>query len=284
MRVGMKHGPRHHDALKRALAGDANLVPTTKAWRELARYFEVGRETAKGIALSDDDRAKLRRIGKALWGFDPLYGRPTGDRLGVARTATDDKIATEAPEAAYVLAKGVVGFSLPPGASARIRIEALPLDAVEAVVVVENLDCFDAWTGEGLDLPEQTVFLYRGHDRVAKGVKRALQVLPASVPVLVFPDFDPAGLSIATTTTRATHVIAPADFETLAAFHGHADYTGQHTAVAQLSRGVPPAIEPIWSVMRAHGISCKQQHILARGIPIRAYAMDEAGIERRSEA
>jgi len=269
----MKHGPRHHDALKRALASNATLVPPSKAWRELARDFEIGRQTPKGIALTADDRASIRRIAKAHWGFDPLYGRPTGNRLEVAKTAADDKIATETPDTAYVLAKGMVGFGLPSGASARLRVESLPLDALAAVVVVENLDCFDAWAGGGLDLPEQTLILYRGHDRVAKGVKCALNALSGRVPVLVFPDFDPAGLSIAITTPHATHLIAPSDLESLGAFHGHPDYRVQHKASAHLQRGVPAAIEPLWAAMRAHGISCKQQHMLARGMPIRSYAL-----------
>lgn len=290
MRASMKHGPRHHDALKRALASDASVVPASKAWRELARDFEVGRETSKGIALTVDDRAKLRLIGKALWGFDPLFGRPTGDRLGVAKTATDDKIASEAPDASYVLAKGIVGFALPAGASARVRIEALPIDAVEAVVVVENLDCFDAWSGEGLDLAGRTLFLYRGHDRVAKGVKRLLQSLPDGIPVLVFPDFDPAGLLIAISTPRASHVIAPADLDGLTPFHGHADYLAQISAVAHVSSAPPPGIAVLWAAMRTNGISCKQQHIIARGLAIRAYALDRVSrtageeAEKREEA
>lgn len=270
-------GRRHASALQRALAANATRFPASEAWRDLVARFECGRIVGRFVELTAADRQRLRQLAQAQWGFDPLLGPPDGTRLDVSATARDDKISRQRPLAGHVLAKGsCLGVALPEGWSARLPVAAVDWRTVGAVVVVENPDCFDAWTpGPSLGLPNPLI-LYRGHDGIATAVKALLSSAPADRPVAVFPDFDPAGLEIALTTPAATHLIAPAIIDDVQAFHDHRDYAAQVAATAYLDGLAQNPLQGLWSAMRQKQISCKQQHLIARRIPLRLYPLKRA--------
>ncbi|WP_333607552.1 DUF7281 domain-containing protein [Arsukibacterium sp.] len=75
----------------------------------------------------------------------------------------------------------------------------VPLQHYDALLVVENLDCFYQLERFNLDLPyQQPLIIYRGDTLYSKGCK-ALKAacLEQSKPTLYFGDFDAKGVSIA---------------------------------------------------------------------------------------
>lgn len=77
--------------------------------------------------------------------------------------------------------------------------QQIPLAAYDALLVVENLDCFYQLERFNLALPyQQTLIIYRGDKLYGKGCK-ALKTacLKENKPILYFGDFDAKGVSIA---------------------------------------------------------------------------------------
>jgi hypothetical protein len=261
--------------VRKALQSSAIRVKATAAWREVVEGIDCGRVSGDEVVFGPDDRRRLRRVAQAVWGFDPLLGPPQGSRMEVSLLSRDDKISRIAPDAGYVLARGDLGPDVPDSWSFRLPAEAIPWGRFRWVAVVENLDAFDVWRPGNTLLPGSPLVLYRGHDAIAAGVKSALAAMPFGLPVVVFPDFDPAGLQIALTTERATHLLAPANPQELDAFHAHPDYEAQIEARAYLGSGVSSDCvrEMLWPTVRKHQISCKQQHLLARAIPLALYVL-----------
>ncbi|XAI97123.1 hypothetical protein [Dolichospermum phage Dfl-JY45] len=266
---------RHFAVVKRALQHATTRVPVNMAWREVVEGLDCGRISGDEVILGPEDRRRLRQVTQSAWGFDPLVGPPQGSRLAVSLGARDDKISRISPDAGFVLARGDFGPAVPDSWSLRLPAEAIPWGRFRWAAVVENLDVFDTWRPGDAILSGSPIVLYRGHDGIAAGVKAALATMPSELPVVVFPDFDPAGLQIALTMDRATHLLAPAHPQKLDAFHAHPDYDAQIEARTYLGSGVSSDCvrEMLWPAMREHQISCKQQHLIARAIPLALYAL-----------
>ncbi|SEI42495.1 hypothetical protein SAMN04244579_00380 [Azotobacter beijerinckii] len=112
-----------------------------------------------------------------------------------------------------MLVKGTLPAPLPPlvpGLSLRVALERLDTAAIAKVVLIENLDSFDDW--EDYPAPPElagSLIVYRGHRGLARGARQLLERLPPATRVIVFPDYDPAGLAIAAALPRIDELLLP---------------------------------------------------------------------------
>lgn len=95
-----------------------------------------------------------------------------------------------------------------------------------------------------------------------------LQRLPVSVPVVVFADYDPAGLVIAATLPQASHLLVPQLTPELLAKGSREHFQRQHLQARHLDNSALGGWQAVWAEMKLGGVSVKQQHMLAMGAPL----------------
>lgn len=271
VRLGKSHANAIHHLLRNQLL-EVNYSGT---WQDIHRAFELGRIEGRRLKFTAHERELLRQEARREFGWDLIEPLPDGDRIQAAAHARNEKLAAQRPSAGFVLVKGNLPSglpSLPAGCSLRLPIEQLDLASLRCVLVVENQDCFDQLHRFALpELVGQALQVYRGHDAIAEGVRHLLQALPA-MPIMVFPDYDPAGLEIAATLPRATHLLVPELTGALLEKGSREDFLNQHRATTYLNRTELGGWAGVWQDMQATGVSIKQQHMLAFGAPLRCIA------------
>lgn len=264
---------RHQEAVHRLLRERQARVPLNSLWQRLHAHFETGTLDGRWLVFDRDARETLRRLAEAEWGFDPLPGVPDGSRLAVAAQAIDEKIARQRPDDGFVLVKGALPAPLPrlpAQTSLRVPIACLADAAIERIVVIENLDSFDSW--ERYQAPtelDDALVLYRGHGGLARGARQLLEALAGCAQVTVFGDFDPAGLAIAATLPGAGALLVPVLSDRLLRSASPQHFQLQHRAARYLDGSELGAWQALWEEMKGHGLSIKQQHMLALGCELR---------------
>lgn len=272
----------HHNAVHRLLRERLERVEFNRTWQQLHVHFELGRPSGKWLHFDAETRRLLQRLARDEWGFDPLEGVPDGSRREVAARAVDEKIARRRPDDDFVLVKGTLPAPLPalgPGLSLRVALPQLDAAAIARLVLIENLDSFDDWE----DYPAAaelagSLIVYRGHRGLARGARQLLERLPAATPVVVFPDYDPAGLAIATSLARADALLLPELDEALLACGSRAHFDRQFRQARQLEEAELGGWRAVWEEMKGQRVSIKQQHMLALEVRLRlAWRHQRAG-------
>ncbi|SDR84663.1 DUF7281 domain-containing protein [Pseudomonas oryzae] len=257
----------HHNAVHRLLRERLERVEFNRTWQQLHAHFELGRPMGKWLHFDAETRRLLQRLARDAWGFDPLAGVPDGSRREVAAHAVDEKIARRRPDDDFVLVKGTLPAPLPAlarGLSLRVALQRLDAAAIARVLLIENLDSFDDW--EDYPAPPElagSLVVYRGHRGLARGARQLLERLPAATPVVVFADYDPAGLAIAASLPRADALLLPELDEALRASGSREHFDRQFRQAAQLEEAELGGWQSIWGEMQRHRVSIKQQHMLA---------------------
>ncbi|MNM94285.1 hypothetical protein D3C81_1066830 [compost metagenome] len=263
----------HQQAVHDLLRGRLERVALNATWRRIQVHFEVGTFDGRWLQFDRQQREILRQLAQQEWGFDPLEGVPDGTRLEVAGQAIDEKTARQRPDDSHVLVKGALPAPLPllsPELSLRVPLASLDLAAIAQVLVIENLDSFDDWQHYVAPIElAGSLLLYRGHGGLARGVHQLLNSLPASTRVIVFPDYDPAGLKIAATSPRATALLLPEPDEHLLAKGSRQHFDEQFQEARYLDGAELGSWQPVWDEMKARQVSIKQQHMLALGVRLR---------------
>jgi hypothetical protein len=241
-------------------------------WRALQQHFELAPAQGKWLTFTREQREALRAQAGREWGFDPLAGIPDGTRQDVAADAIDEKIAGQRPDDQHVLLKGRLPGALPtlsPELSLRVPIARLDLSAIPRILLIENLDSFDHWQlyQSPAELSECLV-LYRGHGGLARGARRLLASLPAATHVTVFADYDPAGLAIAVTLPRADALLLPQLDSRLLSKGSRPHFERQYRNARHLDGAELGQWQDVWAQMKQHGVSIKQQHMLALAAPL----------------
>lgn len=263
----------HQEAVHRLLRERLERVALSPTWRRIHAHFEAGEIRDKSLHFGREQREALRQLAQREWGFDPLEGVPDGTRLEVAAQAIDEKTARQRPDDDFVLVKGALPAPLPPLSpelSLRVPLTSLDLGAIAQLLVIENLDSFDDWQHyvAPVELTDSLV-LYRGHRGLARGAQRLLNSLHASTRVIVFPDYDPAGMKIAVTLPRADALLVPDLGLPLLAKGSRQHFAEQFQEARYLDGAELGGWQPAWDAMKTHQVSIKQQHMLALDAPLR---------------
>ena len=262
----------HRKAIGRALRDRDSEIALGPVWKEIYRYFGIGRIEGRKLRFAHADFETLLKAAVTEFGGDPRESLSTLDRIEAAPYTRDEKQAGRRPDYGYVHAKGALPAplpALPTGCALRVSLDRLDTDAVTCVLVVENLDCFDQI--HRFTLPESlcdALVLYRGHSATTGGNRQLLQCLPADATVTVFPDHDPAGLAIAASLPRATHLLTPALTPELLAKGSREHFDRQHRQAKHLDSMALGSWQAVWEEMKRGGVSIKQQHMLALGAPL----------------
>ena len=268
VRLGRSHAKAVHHLLRNHLVE----VAYSATWQDIHRAFELGQLERRRLTFTLRERDQLREEAKRYFGWDLIEPLPSEDRIQAARQARDEKLAPRRPDEGFVLAKGGLPSplpALPAGCALRISLEQLDVAAIASVLVVENLDCFDQL--HRFALPDElhaALVLYRGHGGATRGTRQLLQRLPADIPVVVFPDYDPAGLSIAATLPHASHVLIPQVTPELLAKGSREHFHKQHLQARHLDNCSLGGWHTVWAEMKQGGVSIKQQHMLVMGVPL----------------
>ena len=269
-------GRSHARALHHLLRNHLLEVACNATWQDIHRAFELGRVERRRLTFSPRERELLREEAKRHFGWDLIEPLPGEDRIQAASQAIDEKLAPQRPDDGFVLAKGVLPVplpALPTGCSLRVALDQLDVAAIGHVLVVENLDCFDQI--HRFLLPDNlgdALVLYRGHGAATRGTRQLLQRLPATVPVVVFADYDPAGLVIAATLPQASQLLVPQLTPELLAKGSREHFHRQHLQARHLDSGALGGWQAVWTELKQAGVSIKQQHMLAFGAALRCIA------------
>ncbi|HYQ37528.1 MAG TPA: hypothetical protein VER09_01165 [Pseudomonas sp.] len=265
---------RHLQAIHTLLRNRGDTVPLNATWQQIQRVLEVGEPRGKTLYFDADMLRVLRTEASRAAGSDLLANVPGGDRLHTARSGfIDEKLAPQRPDAGYVLVKGALPAPLPqlaPELSLRVPLSSLELTAIEQVLVIENLDCFD--NCHQYRLPEaagRSLVVYRGHDAQAKGMLQLLSSLPPTTPIVCFPDYDPAGLGIALALPRCDALLVPELTPALLAKGSRDDFLEQYRSIRHLEGRELDGWQAVWEEMLGQQLSIKQQHMLALEAPLR---------------
>jgi hypothetical protein len=270
----MKLGSRHWQAIHALLRKRDNSVSLGPAWQQIHEELEVGERRGNRLHFSDEMLSILRQAAESKSGAELLVAATDITRLEAARQGfIDEKNARQRPDDGYVLVKGTLPaplLSLSPELSQRVPVSRLDLDAIKQIVVIENLDSFDDWQyyAAPVELAD-SLLLYRGHGGLARGTRRLLASLPAATHVIVFPDYDPAGLSIAIGLPRADALLVPALDEQLLAKGSREHFARQSRQASHLDASQLDGWQAVWTAMKEQQVSIKQQHMLALDTPLR---------------
>ncbi|MBD7977476.1 DUF7281 domain-containing protein [Serpens gallinarum] len=274
MSVGL--GKKHAGALHRLLRNHLLEATYNATWQDIHRAFELGRVERRRLVFTPRERDLLRKEAERRFGWDLIEPLPDQDRIQAATQAIDEKLAPQRPDDGFVLAKGTLPAPLPdvPDSCAlRIALDQLDIEAITCVLVVENLDCFDQIHRFALpDNLHDALVLYRGHGAATRGTRQLLQRLPSAVPVVVFPDYDPAGLVIAATLPHANHLLVPQLTPELLAKGSREHFHRQHLQARHLDGSALGGWQAVWAEMKQAGVSIKQQHMLALDAPLHCIA------------
>lgn len=259
---------RHLQVIHTLLRNRRNTAPLTAAWQYIQKELEVGEKRGKTLYFNDAMLRILRQAAEHASGADLLIAAPGSTRLETAAQGfIDEKVAPRRPDDGFVLVKGALPASLPalaPELSLRVPLAKLELADVGQVLVIENLDSFDAW--EHYQAPaelEGCLVLYRGHGGLARGTRQLLADLLPTTRVTVFADYDPAGLCIAASLPRADALLLPELDQHLLAKGSREHFLRQARQSAHLDGLELDGWQAVWDEMKRHQLSIKQQHMLA---------------------
>ncbi|MEL4295338.1 DUF7281 domain-containing protein [Shewanella xiamenensis] len=262
-------------------------VKLSPNWRTIYRELEVGEldGAEKYLCFAPRDFELLRQGVLAKEGVDLQALDFNLDRIAMSAQSQNEKLANIRPEAEYVLLK-YLGFESPPmGMSARSALRT-PLDEAEqlchelnvnAILVVENLDIFDAITQARLPAElSRVMVIYRGSGHHSPiGVRQFLQAMAGKMPIIAFTDLDPAGLQIAHTLTGMTHCIvpqlalfAPSELLTIPQINSADDFAKQAPQAKYLQSADLKNWQQLSLWLIQQRISIKQQHLLAHRLEL----------------
>lgn len=230
----------------------------------LLNSIGVAARRGKPVRLNAGEARRLRsRIVQTYelapeFDKDPALRLPLGaDRIELARLVGNEKISGAR-----------TGMELNPGLIAARRAGktvGLTEDEVcllepNGIILVENEAAFERFEDLSFDIPKEYdgyLVLFRGSPNKSQKIcERALRRL--GCPVVVFPDFDPAGLVNALAVPGMTRILWPGAAILSATLRDHASSEQKYLlqmklALKTLSSCTHPDVRAIWSIIDACG-------------------------------
>lgn len=262
--------------IKRTLDDYITHVKLNQTWEFLHREYRVGRRDHNSLILSVQDRARLRDIVLKDTGINIDEALPVGLRTAVASHMIDEKWASNSIQQHRIYAASRVPIAVTEGAVnlngdcvAWMDWRQLSLERIDTVVVVENLEAIAHWGGFMLPLEvENALAIYRGHDLSTQGVASFLAVLPSTVKVIWFVDFDPAGFVIANAASRCDALLIPCEPLALKDSSHKKRLHTQWARYHNIGERLPVGWIAFWNLMIEHQIAISQEALCAKRVPL----------------
>jgi len=270
----MELGRQVFFSIQKVLRKQAASVTANKTWLALHSELAIGTHCGNKITLSTTDRDDLRQFVIDKTGIDPLHHESDGDRMQWAARTSNEKLSGQAVFANEIKIFRnerpidlVNGSACTPAGSYLVSSpENIDLNAIEAIVVVENGAAFLNWSKANLDTAlRETLILYRGHDESAKDVIRLLEKMKGSIKIYAAVDFDPAGFKIALS-MNADAILVPQHYETLLLEkHLNKSETFAKQNDKKSDEMIPPGWKSCWEWLHNHRVAITQEALISRG-------------------
>jgi hypothetical protein len=257
--------------IERAVHSAEKLFPLNASWQYLHREYNIGATLGNKIRITDRDKEELIELVKQLTGqdlrkasvncFASLTRSETLEHARnekwAGRAVSADRLALKAMPRRPLCLNGRT-LEFPERSHLDIAIESMDSLEHEAVLVIENYECFDRIEQMRFALDEpycNSLVIYRGDPHTSSGqaVNEFLRRLKK--PVLAMVDLDPAGLLIAQALPSVVGLVAP-DIETLECLliQGNpALYHKQRPGAEKVLENSPHVvIRRIWELIERH--------------------------------
>ena len=269
--------------LLRACQDESGVLVRTKAAESLASTRGFGRIAGRRWLVGRDDRARIESYLLTVERVDPATDAlawADADRIGATRLGANEKLAGRQPREGRVALRAPGGIrmdgrvlDLPKSACLDLRVnEAMRFDH-DALIVVENFEAFVNFEDACIDMPfVRPLLVFRGDAvNTQDAVLSLLQ--HASLPVIAWPDFDPAGLLIAKALPHCREMIAAADPDEALARFGRPDlYLAQLREMEATS--APDAWVALRDALRRYRRGLDQERMISERIPLRVWQRD----------
>lgn len=216
--------------IERAVRSDQAVFPLNASWQHLHREYNIGATFGNKIRISQRDKEELIGLVKHMTALD-LRSASANAFAGLTRSealeqARDEKWAGRKVSADRLALKAMPGkllslngraLELTSRSHLDIAIESVESLEHEAILVIENYECFDRIEQMRLALDEpygNSLVVYRGDPHTSGGQVLNEFLCGRKIPVLAMVDLDPAGLLIAQALPCVAGLVAP-DIETL---------------------------------------------------------------------
>lgn len=268
--------------LLRAAQTEQDDLPAGKTTRDIVATLGFGRTQGRRWVVSAGDRERIRAYLRDAEGIDPTTPPDAwqdATRIEAAHLGENEKLAAKRPRDGRVAlrAPGTLQINgtrlrLPPGSFLDIPCADVRITDHDCLIVVENFEAFVAFESAVIALPYRSpVLAYRGDSTNSPDASHHL-ARTSPIPVLVWPDYDPAGLAIAQAVPNAGGIIAPAEPKTALAAHGRSALFLQQLAQLDGLRAIGEW-RKIEAVMRAARRGLDQERMIAKGVPGRVWWM-----------
>lgn len=303
-------------AAKNILIRALSSVADNSINRQLTQLVNIGEVKGKRIILTQKDRIQLEKY------FDHHLGQPirhlsldTADRLIAAKQSNEEKFARGSVfESLLNIARHQkplpiieqLAMFTPPGMVISTPLHHLDFEAITQIIVTENGQLLTHWSELIPCLPlhlQHALILYRGHGSNQNLLKTVLEQTPSHCEIVLFYDFDPAGLAMAleltrqhlNEATRNVSLLLPASliendlgtpvtplspinliFESLISLSKPEIFHAQHTQLSWLENQFADMdkTDPVNKLagmigfMRQHQIAITQEHMVAHNMPL----------------
>ena len=205
-------------------------VRLNKTWQLLHDEYGVGNRVINGLCLKERDYQLLENLYKQYRKDNVLDELPIGEnRLETVKVHRNEK-STSKQVFADQLVFASVYHNLPlksvympigyPTFVPTADVSELDLTGIKRLVVIENatmLITLHEWYQCLPEVWQSSLFIYRGQGQNQSTVKALLDQLGKDIPVAIYADFDPSGLSIVMeySAIRPVSIIVPKKWEYL---------------------------------------------------------------------
>lgn len=257
-------------------------VRLNKTWQLLHEEHGIGNRLINGLCLKERDYQILENLYKQYRKDNVLDELPTGqNRLETVKVYRNEKNTSKQVFADQLVFASVyhdlplkpvsmsIGYStfVP-----TIDIAQLDITGIKRLVVLENatmLITLHDWYQCLPKIWQSSLFVYRGQGQNQGTVKALLSQLGRDVPVAIYADFDPSGLSIVMDyfTIRPVSIIVPQKWEYLVNKHpcNQTDkYLEQFNKLSGLSEKLAKNLylNRMFTVIQAEKIALMQENVL----------------------
>ena len=272
--------------LSRFFRDDNKLVlkASAKLHDWLNQHFDLY-HNGKGFVFKPETKQRFRAQIELLYPrLNVREGLPPElERLAVVEHVNNDKLAAVKPNDHYVLLTSQAPLTLAgqeiclaAGISMRVPLQALAINELASVIIVENQDVFDNWHKVVLDKAcQNSLVVYRGHEQsLSKGLANLLSALPDSTQVLLFADLDPKGLEMAYTIPRVDGILAPGldDIQQrLLDYSQHEAYLRQLNSVTFLHKHQARGWGALQNLVLSQHLAIMQQVFVAQALKLQVF-------------
>ena len=267
-------------ALLRACQDETGALARTKTAQSLAETLGFGRVAGRRWLLDHNDRERIRAYLRHTERIDPNTPASAwndASRIEAAHLGSNEKLAGRRPRAGRLAVRAPSGLmidgtqiNLPRQSYLDLKVAHDTVFGHDAMIVIENFEAFIKYEDALIETPyARPLLLFRG-DAInpSDGVLALLRC--SAIPVVCWPDFDPAGLHIAATLPHCAGILAPAEPERALKNAGREDlFLAQLRELEMLT--LTDECATLQNALRSCRLGLDQEHMIGHQTPLRIW-------------